>query len=58
MVKSSLIGIVYPSVPLVTIPDISSVVTVSSPNIPSLFWSEYPASVTSKHPSESESRLI
>ena len=37
IVKSSLIGNVYPSTPLVTIPVVLSVVILSSPKIPSLF---------------------
>ena len=58
IVKSSLIGSVYPSVPLVISPESSLVLMGSSPKIPSLLESVYPASITSKHPSESESRLM
>ena len=37
IVKSSLIGNVYPSIPLVTVPVEPSIVVVSSPKIPSSF---------------------
>ena len=39
IVTSSLMGIVYPSIPLVTVPITSSVMTGSLPRIPSLFSS-------------------
>ena len=37
IVKSSFIGNVYPSIPLVTVPVVPSTIIVSSPKIPSLF---------------------